>query len=1348
MDMIKLFLFLLFCSFVGVSSASIIDNKLPLKSLGIEDGLSQNYITCLIQSSEGFIWIGTRNGLNRYDGYSFERIDINNKKAVSDYIYCLYEDSAKNIWIGTNQGLVLWDYKTGIIIPVDLGEEQRQVTTIYEGKNEIIWIGTASGILISYHAGSGKMNSYSISGRTFITSIASDDNNSLFIGFRNAGSAHFDLTTHHFILKSTEELFDNHSIIKVLPLSSGGLLLASKSGVYQMKVNGGEEKINEVSLDSHSASQESLSMVIAMEQLNDTIVWLGTDGFGVLSYNLKQETIKPVGFSDQKPVNAVTSFMQDRYGAIWIGTVNAGIQVYNPHLNVFDHWKYEKGNPTGLSSNSVYALDERKNGDILMGLDGGGLNVYEPGKGIYHHYFDSSNELKVLNDVFEDRDNNIWLGTYQHGSKCVRLSPKYQIEPFWLPFDLPIQNLTVKCFLEDHLGQLWIGTSGKGLFQVAADRNSFSHFGLKGQSDIPDIITTIFEDSAYSIWIGTFNKLLKYSPDKARLEVALTESDTLAMHVTSVVESRKGQIWVGSKSGLWEIDVTREFTTHFTEADGLPSNEVNALLFDENGYLWIATDRGLSQMNLQTKAFRNFDKDDGISGMEFNEQSALSASDGKFYFGSTNGVYSFYPNRIVKNLSPPEIIFTKLKLFNNELTVNSADGILAKPVNQTDTVTFNSRQNNITIEYVGLNFTNAPKNQYAYMLQGFDNDWFYAGKIRQASYTNLSAGTYTFRVIASNNDGVWNNTGKSLTILILPPWWRTWWALSIFSIMGLLVVFLINRYILKQVRLKDALKIEKTERANQTKINELKTQFFTNITHEFKTPLTLIMSPLEKILSSMSKGDNRKQQLTSIYNNADRLSRLINQLMDFRKVELGKMRIKVAKYDLIQFLQNITESFEMLTVEKNISFIFHRRPDSLYCWFDADLMEKVIYNLLINALKHTPEYGEIEVVVSRINQSTGSPGNEEAVCIQVIDNGTGIAKEKQGLIFERFYQIENQFNSGSGIGLSLSKSLVEMHHGILSVDSQINVGSAFTIQLPLGNCHFDENEIVEDNLSVEKIPQAYTMKNMDSSQTDWMKTLNKQIGIKKKYTILVVEDDPELRAFIIESMQPYFNVKYAKDGNSGLERAIKEAPDLIISDIMMPGMNGIDFCKKVKSDINISHIPIILLTALNSEDTNIKSLEIGADDYITKPFNVNMLILKVKNLIEIRQSIIKRFKTETAMEPDEIAVTSADELFLQRAIDTVKEHISDSNFKVDQLIEVLGMSRSPFFRKIKALTGLSPSDFIRTIRLKHAAQLLLKSNLNITEVTYDVGFVSPKHFRECFKKQFGQTPSEYIENHT
>uniref|UniRef100_UPI0032173A66 hybrid sensor histidine kinase/response regulator transcription factor n=1 Tax=uncultured Draconibacterium sp. TaxID=1573823 RepID=UPI0032173A66 len=1328
---ISVYVFLIVLGYAKPVSAQINNRAYSLQSYNVEDGLSEDYIHSLIEDQNGFIWIGTRNGLDRYNGYGFEKIDLPYDMQGQEQVRSLLEDRQGNIWIGTNSGLFCKEFETDRIFKIDLNE-QVEVNCLFQDNSGSMWIGASNGILFNYNLTDGKSKSYSIPEKLFITNIC-QKNDDLIIVFRYYGIAVLNLMSERFFYSKEYNVFDNKTIEAFCKSKAGDLVLSTKSGTFFKEKNKQAQNITRVSteIDDHS-----LESVYTITQINDTSIWLGTDGSGILDLNPVSKKVRFIDFNSNIPIKSVTSILQSKNGLIWLGTTNSGLHVFDPNRSLFEHWEYEKGNPTGLGGNSVLSIIELENGDIAMGLDGGGITIYDRMQQRFIH--SNAPGIDVNNTLFQSKDDrSLLLGTFENGLKSAKIKDDKQL--IAIKKEDPIsRNSNIKCIYEDKKGNQWISTH-TGIFKRDADGNK--QIKKVENNLLRYMFYVIYEDENSVLWLGGEDRLTKYFPDKDSIANIGLEAHQL-FQITSITQTEDKSIWVGTKMGLYKINPLNNIQIHYTMENGLPSNSVNSILYDGKESLWLGTDHGLVQMNITNEIFRSFDKEDGLKRVNFNENSALKSKDGRLYFGATNGVCSFYPEEIVKNEQAPNIAFTKFELFNKEVKVDDGSDILNGTLDLTKTINLKHFQNGFSIEFVALNYTNSSKNRYAYQLLGLSDEWIDLDNNRKLTWNNLASGKYILSIKASNNDGVWNETGRKLEIIIAPPWWKTWWALSIFALFFIFIVVLINRYVLRQFRLQDALKIEKIEKENQIKINDLKTQFFMNITHEFKTPLTLIISPLEKVIAGLTRNNSQKKQLVMVYRNAIQLLRLINQLMDFRKVELGKTKLKLEHFDLVHFIHEIIQPFKVLAKEKKITVLFDQKPDELTWWFDHEKLEKIIYNLLSNALKHSPEFGTVEIVLSiESNPKNNLP---EKVNICVTDNGQGIPQKEQEAIFERFYRLENDSSTGTGIGLALVKSFTEMHGGILSVDSEINRGSTFKIQLPLLKESNTENKEIEPKYDGDVLQK----KLITISDTHMMPNLMNEYSDEEdeKYKILVVEDEKEIREFIVEILSLYFRVKQAANGEEGFEIAKSEFPDLIISDVIMPRINGFELCKKIKTDNDLCHIPVLILTALSSEEEQIKGLKIGADDYISKPFNANTLIYKIKTIIENRRKIINRFKTETAIQPVDIVTHSVDEELIEKTVAVIKENIADSDFKVDSLVSELGMSRSVFFRKIKAITLMSPNELIRAVRLKYSAELLLKSNFNISEITYEVGFVSPKYFRECFKKQFGITPTEYRQN--
>lgn len=802
--------------------------------------------------------------------------------------------------------------------------------------------------------------------------------------------------------------------------------------------------------------------------------------------------------------------------------------------------------------------------------------------------------------------------------------------------------------------------------------------------------------------------------------------------INCIFEDGHHLLWVPTRSDLNRlINNQQEFVRYFAsinDTSSLRDIEVLCIHEDSECNLWIGS---VNKEILKLDQYKNW----------INHFSA-----GKQLLGSRDSVINFSPDDIVQNPNLPAIVISKFLIANKEVEIGGKNSPLRQPISHTDKLTLTHFHKAFTFEFVALNDTDPQKTEYAYTLEGFDEGWNYVGKQRNATYTNLNSGEYTFRVKASNNDGRWNEEGVSVHITILPPWWKSGWAYAFYTLMLVGLMVAVRQTAVYRSNLLNAVQIERIEMEKMNELNRMKTNFFTNIFHEFKTPLTLILGPLEKIRTSGPLRSDLQKQFFIMQHNAKRLLRLINFLILSQKNEFVGIQLQANKTDLVAFIENIIRAFLNRAKEQQINLTFEPSEDSLKLWFDREKMEMVFYNLLSNAFKHTQPGGTIEISFMRETVELENAVMQEWITIDIQDTGSGVAPEKLDKVFDSFYKADKTV-PGTGIGLSFSKSIVDLHHGEMSVTSELGEGSCFTVCLLLGDKHLQPEEMIPaaQNLSVDPYPPQNKL-----TKASFMDAPIPELNTKKnnKPTILIVEDEYGILAFLRENLSPDYEIVVAFDGQEGLEKANQCDPDLIISDIMMPRMDGIEFCTKIKSNLSTSHIPIIFLTAQSSQEDIFKGLDSGADDFIAKPFNLRVLETKINNIIITRQMLKERFKKDLAFGIKEITITSLDEQFISKVIKLIEENISNPDFNVDSIIGKVNMSRSPFFRKIKAITGQTPSEFLRFFKLKRGAQVLLKSGKTIAQVAYEMGYSSPKIFRAHFKKQFGQTPSEYIKAHT
>ncbi|HEY4785409.1 MAG TPA: response regulator, partial [Bacteroidales bacterium] len=892
---------------------------------------------------------------------------------------------------------------------------------------------------------------------------------------------------------------------------------------------------------------------------------------------------------------------------------------------------------------------------------------------------------------------------------------------------------------------------GGGLCKYNKKENKFEtfHFSESNSNTInSDFLTCLLFDSKNRLWIGASVGLnLKYSDGKI---IRFVNTQTVTDYpdgqfIQFIHEDHRKQIWVGTRgNGLYAYNErTRHFGRYTTE-DGLPGNNIFGMLEDSKGFLWLSTENGISKFDPVRKRFWNYNKNDGLICKEYNFNSYMKDHTGKMYFGGYNGIVTFYPDSILQNKSVPSLVFTKLKVFNKEIKTGSGNALLKRPLNETQSIRLHYDQNVFSIGFAVLNYITPSKNKYAYYLEGFENNWNYVDE-PTATYMNLKPGVYTFYAKGSNNDGVWNEIPISLKIKVLPPPWKTWWAYCLY-VMAILAAFMsFMRLIRSRLKLEQNLYLEQMENKKQNELHQTKLRFFTNISHELRTPLTLIISPLETLINSMHEAGARKQ-LQMIQANANRLLRLVNQLLDFRKQELGNLKLKVAEGNIIKYIHEIKLAFQEYARIRNISFDFKFAKEEIKVWYDREEMEKVMFNLLFNAFKFTPEGGAVTLLVCELPPDGKSKTGYVEIVVE--DNGVGIPKEHLQKIFDRFYQVENSnlMNHGFGIGLALTKGIIDLHHGTIEVISTEVVngksgGTKFIVTLPLGNGHFKEENIITDYKTSEQI-DSYLL--MESEAREMMPSVENPIGAKKDYLILVVEDNPEIRDYLKTRLEKFYTVKEAGNGQEAWDIASESLPDLVISDVMMPVMDGITLTNRMKSDIRTNHIPVILVTARNTIIHQMEGLETGADEYIAKPFNIGLLELKIRNLLMTRENLKKKYGRIITLEPKFEEISDPDEKFLQRLLGIIEEQISEPEFNVSRLVSEIGMSRPVLFRKIKALTDMSVIDLIKTTRLKKAAMLLKQKKLTISEVGYAVGFSDSKYFSKAFRSYYGKSPSEYI----
>ncbi len=1347
--------------------------------LTIDQGLPNNTVISFERDHLGFTWIATNDGLARYDGYDFRiyEYDRDNPASLSNNkIYCVFEDSKQNLWIGTSMGLNLYDRDLDNFIRFyhdpdnDFSLSANNIRTIYEDKSGNLWVGTIGGGLNRYDYDADRFYRYNFPDRN-VSAVLDDADGKLWIGTGSPAITQLDWRNNEFITFPFPENPDKG--LKPQTLKS---FYKDNRGNFWVCTEGAglflfDRDAKEFTQHFYRDGQKGLNNNIVSDifQYDEHTLWIATDGGGINVFDLDNQTFRYVrnNIADAKSLssNALYSFFRDNDGVIWIGTFGGGVNILNPHRQEFRFYTQRAADPTSLSHKSVLCFYEDSGGIIWVGTDGGGLNLFDPEKGIFERFMhdpDDPNSISsnVVTSITEGSDGHLWVGTFAGGlNRFDRNTRRFFRYTFSPSVEGSIASNNVWKLLEDDRQNLWVGTLD-GLEKFCLKDRTFKQVPAQRDPDeinYPKRIISLFKSADGNIWVGSTGVWLL---DRETMEFSLIEGEAARnirlkdYDIRDFHEDEQGIMWIASEGGgLIRYDRESGDMVSFTTTDGLPSDAIHQIIEDEEGILWLSTNRGISRFDPVNKTFNNYNVHDGLQSNQFAYSASLYSTDGKVYFGGVNGFNVFHPERIKENLTPPKVYITEFSLSNQPVEIGEEGSPLNKHIMKTREITL-PYQSVFSFRFTAINYISTSKNSYKYKLEGFD-DWNDVGNQRTATYTNIGPGRYVFRVIASNNDGVWNEEGASVVINIMPPFYRTWIAYVIYVILFFVILYFAMNYIVNRQKYKHDLMIKDLEKAKIEEINQIKLRFFTNIAHEFRTPLTLILGPLDKIMSSQGSIDaSLRKQLNIMGRNAGRLLRLVNELMEFRKIEMGKLKLKIVKADLAVFLNDVKSVFDEHARMHDIDFTFESNKPEVMAWFDKEKMEKIVYNILSNSFKFTPDCGRISVeldLAQRPLAGTWNGDTVEHVQIKIHDNGIGIPEKELPKIFDRFYQVKNKNSSirtigisGTGIGLALAKELIEFHKGDILVSGSPGGGSVFTIVFPADKKYFDQEIVVEqpssDDYVYQYAPGLFGIPHAELKQHPLPAKTEESAD---KPVLLFVDDNQDMRSYMRSSLENSYVVHEAVNGLEGLEKAQKLMPDMIVSDVMMPELDGLEMCKRLKNDMSTSHLPIILLTAKASDDFTIEGFDAGADEYIPKPFNPNLLHSRIKNILEIRHHLKERFRKEGILEPSEVSVTSADEVFLKNAMDVVERNIGNPEFRVCNFVSEMNMSRSVLYRKFEALTGQSVNEFVRNTRLKRAAQLLSLNELTVSEVTYEVGFNDPQYFSKCFSKQFGMTPSEY-----
>lgn len=1330
-------------------------------------GLSHNQVTAILKDQDGFLWFGTLSGLNRYDGYSCRvfRKNYNDSSSLPDNsVESLYELPDGKIWVLTGGGTCIYNSYTEKFDPdynnylQSLGLPSGAISKVVKGNSGRYWFLYNNLDIFLYSSTDKKAKpfrqNFSNQNLEKITSIKETKDEKLWIVYENGFLQQYDPKLNKIIFNSTTlqnlnkginlyNLFiDRDGDIWLWAVNTGAFLFQPKfNSVRQFNENSFPSKLN-------------TNLVTEIVQDNNGLIWVATDHGGVNLINKKNNFSSSYLVNDLKnprslSQNSVRTMYKDDNGIIWLGTYKQGVNYLNSNIVLFPLYRHQESNVKSLPYDDVNKFVEDKAGNLWIGTNGGGLIFFDRKQNTFKQYLhDPNNKNSLSNNVivslWMDHENVLWIGTYFGGLNSFD-GKKFTHYRHSDSDSLSLSNDNIWEIFEDRQNNLWIGTLGGGLDRFDRKTNRFEHTQYNGtQYPLPsNYISSILQDKEGNLWVGTSGGLTVFKKNKTETFSFQQTGDKSSLsndNVICLLEDSKGKIWVGTREGLNFFNKqTKEFQK-FTTADGLPDNIILNILEDKHHTLWISTPNGLcNAIPQQTKngiAFSviSYDVTNNLQNREFNDNAALKTRAGELIFGGPSGFNIINPDKIQKTAYRTKIVFTGLQILNNnvepgELINNRV--LLKQSLSQLQSIDLKYKENVFTIEFASLDFGHSAGNKYAYMLKGFNSDWLYAdGTQRRVTFTNLNPGKYTLRVKVLNHDGVWSDE-KSLQINIHPPFWRTNIAYMIYVLILAGLLFLARRITIDRIHMRYEVQHQRREAERAHTLDQLKTKFFTNVSHEFRTPLSLIISPLDKIIKQATD-EEQKKQLNLVQRNAKRLLSLVNQLLDFRKMEVQEIKLHPAIGDIIGFSKDICESFMDIAEKKNIQLSFSSDIDSLEIYFDKDKIEKILFNLLSNAFKYTHDNGMVSLNMAYTPHGTND--EDGTLSIEIKDNGIGIPAGMEEKIFERFFQTdvpESMVNQGTGIGLAITKEFVRLHNGIITVKSEPEQGTCFTVLLPAKKIHHTPERTAMTTAQLE-----------DAEQT----MLEESQKVSRKKTILVVEDNEDIRFYLKDNLKANYKVEEAVNGKEGWEKIKHLNPDLVVSDIMMPLMDGVELARKIKTETLTAHIPVILLTAMGSEEKQLEGLKAGVNDYITKPFTFEILASRIKNLLVQQELLQKRFQKQIEVNPAEVTITSVDEKFLKQALELIEKNMDKPEFSVEDFSRDMFMNRVTLYRKILSITGKTPIEFIRSIRMKRAAQLLEKSGMSIAEIAYEVGFNNPKNFTKAFKEEFKILPSQYVAN--
>lgn len=1334
-----------------------------------DSGLPNSKINSIYQDSRGFIWISTENGLSRFDGMGFSTFhhDRSNSNSIaSDLVLTVFEDSGRTYWVGTSAGLQVFDSEYSTFTKINLHDNEVAASDQHISAITEVTIGEERKII----AASSGHGIYIIDPLTketdiqmqevinpslpsqFIRRIFKDSSERLWISAEDGGISIFNLKK-GFI--SEEAIWDEemeYSSKSVVITSfaedvrSGKILLGtSNHGLLIYDPSTGRIRMPS-DHDARSCMVETILKNNIMGNYENTTFLIGLENNGIKLFNAAEETLSDVqipGVGFDTSTWKVHSLIEDSQGNVWVGAFQTGIMVIPRSMYGFESISLGSHGHQGTDEACVTSvITDNRNGGLWVGTDGAGL--FRIDRNGNKECFSSNNSGLSNNSIMSlvmDKRGTLWVATYLGG--LFRWTEESGFRQFRDQESISSNRVICLTYSKDD-DLLYVGTHGNGMSIVSPSEEEVICIY---DEDSNKWISNLYIDNDGLIWVGTYNGAMCYDRKTGSLN-KLEIDEFLDTRIHSFCEDSNGNIWIGTGEGLVCLNKASRQRDLFTEKDGLPSNIIEDIEESSDGNIWIATMNGLSRYSPVNGTFKNYYHYDGLQANEFHARASYCAEDGRMFFGGIKGLTTFYPHIVDRDTRPvPPLYFSDLKVMNEPVDYNPSageDNILDKHITEATRLTLPYDENIFSIKFTVLEYTNPRKIMYAYMMEGFDSDWNYIGQdSRIVTYTNLPAGKYTLKAKAFFEGSPDKHSYREISIRIMPPWYKTIWACLMYLLLTAFAIYGLAQWKKREERAKR----EKEESA----IKELKLEMFTNISHEIRTPLTLVMNPLKKMREA-EKDPKQKDLYNLMYRNSLRILRLVNQLLDMRKIDSGQMQLHFLETDVVYFIKDIMKSFDNLAVSKNIRFTIVPHDDVRNLWIDQGNFDKIIFNLLSNAFKYTPENGTISISISEVRNNHGvleAPA-EKYVEFVIENSGSSVDERYLDKVFDRFFQADvRDAKVGSGVGLNLSKMLVELHHGDIKAYNTDD-GMAFSVRIPAGCQHLSAEEMTKPTNHKDLYTKDTAhLESLHTSREDVTYTRIKEEPEKIKETkskrkIILIDDDEEMRSYLKLELQSMYNIEVCSNGKEGWKKITTTIPDAIVTDLMMEGMDGAELCDKVKKNPGTNHIPVIILTSSSDEMSQQRCIDCGADRFFTKPISLEILKSTIANAISTRVTIRNKYNKEIDYGYNEIKMPDTSNKLVTKVIETIRKNMENSDFSVEDLSREVGMSRVHLNRKLKETMNISPSNLIRSIRLKQAAFLLINNKVNISEVAYKVGFSTHSYFSNSFHDYFGMTPKEFV----